>query len=338
MHRSPTVRTLTALALAFPLTLIACGGTEGPITLATEATTPASTTPASLDDPVVTTVVPGPTSTTTSEAPSTTAAPRPTSTTLGDDPADSAVVVLASLIVAPEQPIGYERELFRHWTDADGDGCDTRAEVLIAESLGSVQRDYPCQVIAGDWYSAYDGLVWTDPAELDIDHVVALAEAWRSGAWQWSPDAREAFANDLTDERTLIAVTDSTNQSKSDDDPSEWLPPRAADTCRFVGDWLAVKVRWGLSVDPVEHDALSELLAGECAGLRIAPVTAPPASTAAVVTEIPVATTAAPGGSDENVYYPNCAAVRAAGMDPLYIGDPGYRTGLDRDGDGVACE
>ncbi|MFZ9483236.1 MAG: excalibur calcium-binding domain-containing protein [Ilumatobacteraceae bacterium] len=341
MHRSPTTRTLPLLALA--LALVACGGTEGPITLASEAPA-ASTVPVATDDPVVTTVVPGPTSTTSaSGSPSTTATPAlSSSTTVAAASPDSAIAVLAALTIAAEQPLGYDRDLFRHWIDADGDGCDTRAEVLIDESLGLVQRDYPCAVREGDWYSSYDGLTWTDPSEIDIDHVVALSEAWRSGAWQWSAVTREAFANDLTDERTLIAVTDSTNSSKGDDDPSDWLPPRDADTCRFVGDWLSVKLRWDLSVDPDEHDAIESLLEGQCAGLTIAPVTPPPASTAAVVTEIPVVTSAPSGGggsgSGGDVYYPNCAAVRAAGMDPLYVGDPGYRSGLDRDGDGVACE
>lgn len=335
MHRSPTIRSLALLALA----LVACGGTEGPITLATDPATSASTVPMATDGPVVvTTVVPGSTPTTASTTTSTTAVASSTSSTAAEDPADSAIAVLATLTIAVEQPIGYQRELFSHWSDADGDGCDTRAEVLISESLGLVQRDYPCQVTAGDWYSSYDGLTWTDAAELDVDHVVALAEAWRSGAWQWSSATREAFANDLTDERTLIAVTDSTNQSKSDDDPADWLPPRRADTCRYVGDWLSIKLRWDLSVDPAEYDALARLLDGECAGLLIAPVTPAPASTAAVVTEVPSLTSVPGSGSGGDVYYANCAAVRAAGMDPLFVGDPGYRSGLDRDGDGVACE
>lgn len=343
MHRSPTVRTLIALAASLT-SLSACGGTEGPITLATEPTAAASTVPPAPTDAVVTTVVPASSSTTTLvAATTTTSSPAPTTTVA--DPTDSATRVLAALVVAAEQPVGYDRDLFVHWVDADGDGCDTRAEVLIAESLGLVQRDYPCHVVAGDWYSTYDGATWTDAAELDIDHVVALAEAWRSGAWQWSAAARQAYANDLTDERTLIAVTDSVNQSKSDDDPTAWLPPRPADTCRYVGDWLAIKWRWGLTVDPAEHDALARLLDGPCDGLRIAPIAPPPVSTAAVTTDVPSAGGGSSGGGSSgsgsgsgDVYYANCAAVRAAGMDPLYVGDPGYRSGLDRDGDGVACE
>jgi len=348
VHRSPAVRTLVALAASL-LTLPACGGAEGPITVATDvAVTSAPVPPAT--DPVPTTVLPtDPSTTSTTTATSTTVATTTApSTTTSADPAGSAVRVLAALVVAAEQPIGYDRGLFVHWIDSDGDGCDARAEVLIAESLGMVQRDYPCHVVAGDWFSTYDGATWTDAAELDIDHVVALAEAWRSGAWQWSAAARQAYANDLTDERTLIAVTDSVNQSKSDDDPSQWLPPRGADTCRYVGDWLAIKWRWGLTIDPAEHDALARLLDGPCNGLTIAPVGPPPVSTAAVVTEIPSGggsgSGSAGGGSSggssgsEDVYYANCAAVRAAGMDPLYVGDPGYRSGLDRDGDGVACE
>ena len=99
------------------------------------------------------------------------------------------------------------------------------------------------------------------PADVDIDHVVALKEAWDSGAWSWTSARRRAFANDLDDPRSLIAVTDNVNASKGDMDPAQWMPPRADAHCQYLFDWVAVKVRWGLAVDLAERTAISARLA-----------------------------------------------------------------------------
>lgn len=192
----------------------------------------------------------------------------PPSSTLADD----ALAVLRAIAVEPENDSGYDRALFPHWIDGDGDGCTTREEVLIAETRSLPQVDpFGCRVVAGDWYSPYDGVVTSDPGEIQIDHVVALNEAWGSGAWRWSADRRRAFANDLADPRTLIAVTGTSNQSKSDRDPASWMPPNRADHCRYAADWTAIKARWGLSMDRFEWDTLTALFAGPCAGTRITP-------------------------------------------------------------------
>lgn len=103
----------------------------------------------------------------------------------------------------------------------------------------------------------YDGLTFTDPSDLDIDHVVALAEAWDSGAYAWDSARRRAFANDLGVSWSLIAVSASSNRSKSDKDPAEWLPTSASVRCQYLGDWVAVKARWGLAVDDAERSALA---------------------------------------------------------------------------------
>lgn len=178
--------------------------------------------------------------------------------------------VVAGVRIARERPAGYSRSLFRHWTDDDGNGCSAREDVLIAESLTPAQVDaYGCKVIAGDWYSSYDGLTHTDPADLDIDHVVALKEAWDSGAHSWTAARRRAFANDLSDARSLIAVTASVNRSKGDKDPSNWMPPNRGDWCRYIADWVAVKARWGLTMDESEHGRISRLARGECASTTV---------------------------------------------------------------------
>lgn len=167
---------------------------------------------------------------------------------------------LAQLRVAPEAPrAGYRRELFPHWVDGDGDGRDTREEVLIRQSSTPPQVDpYGCRVLAGDWTSRYDGVRTTDPADLEVDHVVALAEAWDSGAAGWTTERRRAFANDV-DRPELLAVSRTANQAKSDSDPAQWLPSRREVWCQYARDWIAVKTAWDLSADQAEVDALRRL-------------------------------------------------------------------------------
>lgn len=131
---------------------------------------------------------------------------------------------VASLPVAAENRTGYARSLFPLWVDADGDGCNARYEVLIAEAIITPSVGSGYKLTGGRWYSYYDGVYWTDPADLDIDHVVPLAEAWDSGARSWTTSRRQAYANDLSDSRTLVAVTENVNQAKGDRDPAEWLP------------------------------------------------------------------------------------------------------------------
>lgn len=245
---------------------------------------------------------------------------------------------LKSLVVSREVRTGYQRDLFRHWVDADGDGCDARDEVLIAESKKRVTIGAGCSLSGGTWASAYDGIITTNPSSFDIDHMVPLAEAWDSGARYWTSAQREAYANDLGDPRTLIAVTASSNRSKSDQDPAEWLPSQ--NVCQYVQNWIAVKVRWRLSVDTTEKSALRARLS-KC----------PKRTLTVTVASVPKATRVAGGSaasaggsggsagtSTGSVYYANCTAVRAAGAAPILRGAPGYRAGLDRDGDGVGCE
>ena len=165
------------------------------------------------------------------------------------------------LRIEPEHVGGYERKLFRHWVDEDSDGCDTRREVLIAESLDPVQIGSKCLITGGRWFSIYDNVETTDSSKFDIDHMVPLSEAWDSGAWNWNADQRKHFANDLDQPFFLIAVTASSNRSKSDRDPAEWMPPNASYHCTYVRIWIEIKRAWDLSVDQAEHDYLARKLA-----------------------------------------------------------------------------
>lgn len=166
-----------------------------------------------------------------------------------------------ALRLEPEQRSGYDRDLFTHWIDASGNGCDTRREVLIRDSITPVTVGPGCDISGGTWFSVYDGVTSTDPGDFDIDHLVPLAEAWDSGAHSWSEERREEFANDMAFRGSLLAVSAGSNRSKSDRDPADWLPPEEAFHCDYVALWIEVKILWDLSVDGAELDALENISA-----------------------------------------------------------------------------
>lgn len=168
----------------------------------------------------------------------------------------SASALIHYLRVIPERNAGYDRDNFADWIDADSDGCDTRQEVLLRQNRRSAAS---CDDDQGLWFSAYDGTQIRAAADLDVDHFVPLAEAWGSGAWNWNPATRDAYSNDLY-RRSLIAVTASSNRSKGDSDPSEWLPPRASFRCRYMTLWVATKYRWRLAIDQNEKSILGRSL------------------------------------------------------------------------------
>lgn len=161
----------------------------------------------------------------------------------------------------------YYRDEFPHWADRNGDGCDTRQAVLISESQIRVDREPNCDVNGGMWFSVYDGVSWYHPSDVDVDHVVALKEAWVSGARNWGRAKRRDFANDLEFRPSLRAVTDNVNQSKGDRDPAEWLPTRAR--CSYAINWVQVKYRWRLKANGAELDALRGIIRGKCGDRRV---------------------------------------------------------------------
>jgi hypothetical protein len=172
----------------------------------------------------------------------------------------SAQVLLNSLPVSPERTSGYHRDAFAGWRDANGNGCDTRQEVLIAERLAG--RVVGCTVRNGRWRSSYDGVVTSSPRSFDIDHRVPLEEAWSSGAWRWTSDTRARYANDLGYSASLLAVTLHANRSKGDREPDEWMPDLRSQRCSYVKLWIGVKYRWRLSVDSAEKSFLARELRG----------------------------------------------------------------------------
>ena len=152
---------------------------------------------------------------------------------------------------------GYSREKFPHWRSA-GKNCDVRDSVLKRD--GTKVKFSGCNVVAGTWKSLYDGQTLDTPTKVDIDHMVPLAAAWRTGASGWTEAQREAFANDL-DSPQLWAVTDNVNQSKSDQTPDQWKPPLQSHWCEYSRAYTHVKYLYDLTVTDAEQGALEEMLA-----------------------------------------------------------------------------
>ncbi|MBG0568190.1 HNH endonuclease family protein [Actinoplanes aureus] len=165
---------------------------------------------------------------------------------------------LNGLTVAAEANAGsYDRDLFPHWVTISGT-CNTREAVLKRDG-SNVVTSSACAATSGSWYSPYDGATWTSASDVDIDHVVPLAEAWRSGASAWTTSKRQSFANDLSRPQ-LIAVTDNVNQAKGDQDPSTWQPSRTAYRCTYAKMWIATKSYWALKLQASEKTALQTMI------------------------------------------------------------------------------
>ncbi|MEU5561370.1 HNH endonuclease family protein [Streptomyces globisporus] len=180
------------------------------------------------------------------------------------------VMMLADAVglvqVTEEDRTGYTRTKFKHWNSGDdsSDGCNTRAEVLLAEAVVAPTVGAGCKLTGGTWVSYYDGQEVTSAGSLDIDHMVPLAEAWDSGASTWTAARREAYANDQGADVSLVAVTARTNRQKSDQDPAEWMPPSPVAQCRYVEEWVGTKLRWDLTADHRELEALKVYAQGPC--------------------------------------------------------------------------
>ncbi|MFB7275295.1 HNH endonuclease family protein [Streptomyces sp. NPDC056244] len=181
-----------------------------------------------------------------------------------------------SLPLAEENRAGYQRTSFRHWNQGANptDGCHTRSEVLIMEAVDAPTVGPGCTLTGGRWISYYDAQTVTSASALDIDHMVPLAEAWDSGASRWTAQRREAYANDLGSPQSLVAVTARSNRSKSDQDPSQWLPPNRDALCRYASEWTTTKLRWRLAADAQERDRLLDI-AADCPGTLITYEVAP---------------------------------------------------------------
>jgi len=270
----------------------------------------------------------------------------------------TALVALAQLVVN-DQPSwsGYERDLFGYRAvDLDRNGCDTRNDVLRRDLTGVTIKPgtNDCVVVSGTLADPYSGTTipftrgTASSNDVQIDHVVALGDAWASGASAWAADQRQRLGNDPLN---LLAVSGPLNAQKGDAAADGWLPPNATYRCDYVARQVGVKLTYGLTVTSTERAAMAGVLAG-CpeqplpagATLPVAVVHPTPEPAAVVApaapappAPAPVVAPAAPA-PPAAAYYKNCDAARAAGVAPILVGQPGYRGALDRDKDGIACE
>jgi Excalibur calcium-binding domain/Protein of unknown function (DUF1524) len=295
---------------------------------------------------------PSPTSTAETASPSVAAAPASTPSgptapvTRAAAGQGAALAAVGRLVVKGRAPkTGYSREQYgQAWFDTDRNGCDTRNDILRRDLVDRDMQNW-CKVLAGTRSpDPYTGkkvrFVIGGSSEIDIDHVVALSDAWQKGASTWRSEKRLAFANDPVN---LLAVDAGANRSKGDGDVATWLPPSKSYRCDYVARVVSVKVKYQVWVTPAERDAMVTVLSG-CATTAL-PAPGPARTTAALPKTTPQATSrptprppAAEPQAPTNVYYENCDAVRSADADPIREGQPGYARHLDRDGDGVGCE
>lgn len=273
--------------------------------------------------------------------------------------------MLQTLVVTSEtNTTTYDRDFFGDWIDADRDGCNTRKEVLQAESASPVT----CSLKGGTWTSEYDRVKTSAAGSFDVDHMVPLKEAWVSGAAGWSDQTLREFANDLDYEHSLIAVSASSNRKKSDRDPASWMPSNLSFACQYLGRWVGVKYRWSLTVDALEHSVLVEGI--EACG-DSATVSVPPQATVVLADAQTLVARSNPalaqdrasssGGALPIEVFVNCDALNAvypggvarspetmnlvsgsprATKYPLTVDAALYEANIRRDGDrdGVACE
>lgn len=186
-------------------------------------------------------------------------------------PSDDALTVLNSLSVKGRAAkTGYTRAQFTHWSDLDRNGCDARNDTLKRDLTALVfkvgTRD--CKVITGSLLDPYSGKIITfssTKSTIDIDHVVALSNAWQTGAAYFDKIKRQQIANDPLN---LLSVDSSLNRQKGDGDAATWLPPLKSYRCDYVSRQVAVKAKYGLWVTQPEKDAIIKLLE-KCEGQKI---------------------------------------------------------------------
>ena len=181
----------------------------------------------------------------------------------GQVPADAGKALKGLEVSPPGSMAGYDREDFPHWSDAQEFGwrvpdssCDVRDAALIRDGQDVVVGE-GCAVERGRWRDPYTTRTYTDPLDIDIDHIVPLANAYSSGASAWGEAERERYANDPDN---LLSVEDNANQEKGDKGPEAWKPPNRAIWCWYARAWIGVKADYALTVNPQEKAALRQML------------------------------------------------------------------------------
>ena len=326
------------LCLVAALAVIAVGGATATPTGHASSAAPAGP---SISSPPPSESAPSPSVPTPRPTPTSTPSPVPTQTAITPTAVarGTALAAVARLTVKGRAPrTGYSRDAFgQAWFDTNRNGCDTRNDILRRDLVNKDMKNW-CKVLAGTRNpDPYTGtkirFVVGGASEIDIDHVVALSDAWQKGAATWPAGKRLAFANDPL---ALLAVDAGANRSKGDGDAATWLPPNKPYRCTYVARQVAVKLKYQVWVTEAEREAMVRVLS-TCPGTAL-PGPGPAPTVASSPRSVPRPTTGSSATSPSSVYYENCTTVRAAGAAPLLAGQPGYSRKLDRDGDGAACE
>ena len=156
----------------------------------------------------------------------------------------------------------YNRSNWSHWSDDDGNCINVRHEVLISESIEEVVMDGNCKVKSGEWYDPYINDKFTESKDLDVDHMVPLSEARNSGGYTWDKETKKKYANDMSYENHLIAVSSSANRSKGASTPDKWKPANEDFWCEYAEAWVVIKFTWGLTITMDEAVALKIMSEG----------------------------------------------------------------------------
>ena len=166
------------------------------------------------------------------------------------------------LAEVPADLPAYDRADWGDWIDADDNCRNTRHEVLAEESVEPVsyRTDRQCRVASGRWIGPYTGQTFIDPSSLDVDHVVPLANAHRSGAWDWDRDRKREYYNDLSNSGHLAVVERTVNREKGSHGPESWKPLNEAHWCEYAMNWISVKNKWDLTATASEIAALEAML------------------------------------------------------------------------------
>ncbi len=299
--------------------------------------------------------------------------PNPEDPNPEDAESGSALAMLYDLEVKGRAPkTGYDRDLFGWRDDVDRNGCDTRNDVLRRDLHDITLADNGCVVLDGSLTSDFSGetfdFIRGDGNNIDIDHVVALSNAWQTGAQKLSAQERVEFGNDPIN---LLAVESHLNQQKGDGDAATWLPPDRSYRCEYVARQIAVKHKYDLWVVPPEFDAMEKLLT-DCDQEAFGddPWPEPRGGDTGSSSSGGSGSGSDSGGSDSGDVgsgssgsgsgggsgsgsdsdagagpgsrpdgaFKNCTEARERGGAPVHAGESGYGRHLDRDGDGVGCE
>lgn len=201
-----------------------------------------------------------------------TAGGNPTSAPPTPQEKSASVSQLNSVTVSDAQTVDYERAEWKHWVAQPGTSCwDTREAVLYRDAVkgspvlldknGTItsNKGSACSIKSGKWVDPYSGKVFTNPSDLDVDHVVPLSYTAQHGGQAWSSEIKQNYANDMTDAHHLLAVSASENRSKGDSGPSEYKPK--TNLCQYGMDWTSVTSIWHISVTQSDKDSISSMLA-----------------------------------------------------------------------------